>query len=115
MTKGSRASLLELCDTHAQGRSPTMRGAGQSIAGAHRFDLRGLLGDGGGGVVYRAFDRKLGQEVALKLMHRRENDELQRFQQSFPQLRKLSHPSLVQLHDLVEERGQVLLVMELVE
>ncbi|MDB4976215.1 MAG: ATPase/protein kinase family protein [Myxococcaceae bacterium] len=92
-----------------------MRGAGQSIAGAHRFDLRGLLGDGGGGVVYRAFDRALGHEVALKLMHRREGDELTRFRQSFPQLKRLAHPSLVQLYDLVEERGQVLLVMELIE
>ena len=89
-----------------------MRGAGQSIAGTQRFDLRGLLGDGGGGVVYRAFDRKLGHEVALKLMHRREGDELSRFRHSFPLLKRLAHPSLVQLYDLVEEGGQVLLVME---
>ncbi|MDB4986489.1 MAG: Serine/threonine protein kinase, partial [Myxococcaceae bacterium] len=85
------------------------------MAGTHRFDLRGLLGDGGGGVVYRAFDRTLGHEVALKLMHRREGDELTRFRQSFPQLKRLAHPSLVRLYDLVEEDGQVLLVMELIE
>ena len=92
-----------------------MRGAVQSFVGTHRFDLRGLLGDGGGGVVYRAFDRKLGHEVALKLMHRREGDEIARFRQSFPQLVRLAHPNLVQLYDLVEEHGQLLLVMELIE
>jgi serine/threonine protein kinase len=92
-----------------------MRGGGHVFAGTHRFDLRGLLGDGGGGVVYRAYDRKLSHEVALKLMHRRDGDELLRFRESFPRLVRLAHPNLVRLYELVEEHGQMLLVMELIE
>ncbi len=92
-----------------------MRGAQQVGAATRRFDLRGRLGDGGGGIVYRAYDHKLGREVALKFMHDREGDELVRFCQSFAALRRLAHPNLVQLYDLVDEGERALLVMELIE
>ena len=92
-----------------------MLGAEPAFASTSRFRLRGRLGDGGGGIVYRAFDRVLGREVALKLMHQRGPSQLARLGESFTLLRRLSHPNLVQLYDLVEHDGRVLLVMELVE
>ena len=92
-----------------------MLGAEPAFASTSRFRLRGRLGDGGGGIVYRAFDRTLGREVALKLMHQRGSAELARLGESFALLRRLSHPNLVQLYDLIEDAGRVLLVMELVE
>ncbi|MET0341490.1 MAG: protein kinase [Polyangiales bacterium] len=93
-----------------------MRGAAeQAWASTSRFRLRARLGDGGGGIVYRAYDRAFGREVAVKFMHRRDGSELARLCESFAMLRRLAHPNLVQLHDLVEENDRVLLVMELVE
>ncbi len=63
--------------------------------------------------MYRARDQQSGRLVALKLM--RDREDLSRFRAHFASLKQLSHPNLVQLYDLVEERGRVLLVMELVE
>jgi eukaryotic-like serine/threonine-protein kinase len=92
-----------------------MHGGEQVRAGGERFDVRVRLGSGGGGVVFRAYDRQRRQEVALKLLHRRDHDERTAFRARFSHLRALSHPNLVQLHELIEERDQSLLVMELVE
>ncbi len=90
-----------------------MRGIEQSFVGTRRFDLRGRLGDGGGGVVYRAFDRQREQEVALKLMHRRDDDDP--FHASFSALAELAHPNLVRLYELVDEGDRQMLCMELIE
>lgn len=65
--------------------------------------------------MYRAYDRAFAREVAVKFMHRRGKSELARLCESFAMLRRLSHPNLVQLYDLVEENDRVVLVMELVE
>ena len=40
---------------------------GQTINNRYRLDA--LLGDGGMGTVFRAFDRNLDRQVAIKLMH----------------------------------------------
>src|SRR4051794_4970447 len=87
----------------------------EPFVGSVRFEARGRLGDGGGGVVYRAYDRVLRRDVAVKLMRDDADSALFRFRESFASLKQLAHPNLVKLHDLVEERGQTLLVMELVE
>jgi eukaryotic-like serine/threonine-protein kinase len=92
-----------------------MRRAEEAFAGNARFDVRGRLGDGGGGVVYRAYDRELVREVAVKVMRDTSGDGMQRIRASFPALKRLSHPNLVQLLDLVEDAGRLLLIMELVD
>ncbi|HEX5657089.1 MAG TPA: protein kinase family protein, partial [Polyangiales bacterium] len=85
-----------------------------AFVGTRRFDLRGRLGDGGGGVVYRAFDRQREQEVALKVMHRRDGEE--RFDiATLAELSHLAHPNLVRLHELVDDGDRQLLSMELIE
>jgi serine/threonine protein kinase len=92
-----------------------MRGEEEAFAGTSRFVLRERLGGGGGGVVYRAFDRARGGDVAIKVMRDSEGDGMARFRAVFAALRELSHPNLVQLLDLVDEHDRTLLVMELVE
>jgi tetratricopeptide (TPR) repeat protein len=92
-----------------------MRRAEEAFVGTSRFDVRGRLGDGGGGVVYRAHDRKFARDVALKVMRDAEGDGMARFRASFPSLKRSSHPNLVQLLDLIEDAGRLLLIMELVE
>ena len=92
-----------------------MRRGDEAFAGTSRFDVRGKLGDGGSGVVYRAHDRVLGRDVALKVMRDAEGEGITRFRATFAALKRLSHPNLVQLLDLIDDGGLLLLVMELVE
>ena len=70
------------------------------VLGAGRFELRGTLGAGGAGVVYRAFDRQLNREVALKLLRQASGRDLYRFKREFRALADIVHPNLVALHEL---------------
>jgi tetratricopeptide (TPR) repeat protein len=83
--------------------------------GTGRFELRGTLGSGGAGTVYRAFDRQLGREVALKLLRHASGRDLFRFKREFRSLADITHPGLVQLLELHADAGDWYFTMELVE
>jgi tetratricopeptide (TPR) repeat protein/tRNA A-37 threonylcarbamoyl transferase component Bud32 len=83
--------------------------------GAGRFEVRGTLGAGGAGVVYRAFDRQLNREVALKLLRQASGRDLYRFKKEFRALADIVHPNLVTLHELHAAEGDWYFTMELVE
>jgi Tol biopolymer transport system component len=62
-----------------------------------RFEMRGLLGAGGMGEVYRAYDAALGREVAIKMLPptlTRDADHLVRFEREARVLAALSHPHI---------------------
>jgi serine/threonine-protein kinase len=85
---------------------------------ANRYLLREQLGRGGMGVVWRAHDERLGREVALKVLHPwvADDPELrERFEREAAALARLEHPNVVRLYDVLENDGQTVLVMELVE
>jgi eukaryotic-like serine/threonine-protein kinase len=83
--------------------------------GAGRFEVRGTLGAGGAGVVYRAFDRQLQREVALKSLRQASGRDLYRFKKEFRALADIVHPNLVALHELHATDGEWYFTMELVE
>jgi eukaryotic-like serine/threonine-protein kinase len=85
------------------------------VLGAGRFEVRGTLGAGGAGVVYRAFDRQLQREVALKLLRQASGRDLYRFKKEFRALADIVHPNLVALHELHAADGEWYFTMELVE
>ena len=79
-----------------------------------RYEIIGSLGHGGMAQVYRAFDRHLERDVALKVLrpHLTEADS-ERFRREIMTLAKLSHPNIVSIYDL--GRGEhVYFAMELV-
>src|ERR1044072_9886692 len=85
------------------------------VLGAGRFEVRGTLGAGGAGVVYRAYDHQLGREVALKLLRQASGRDLYRFKREFRALADIAHPNLVALHELHAADGDWYFTMELVE
>jgi serine/threonine-protein kinase len=82
---------------------------------ALRYELLEELGRGGMAVVWRARDRKLGRDVALKLLRddvRVEEENLERFRREAEAAAALSHPNIVTLLDAGEEAGRRYLAME---
>jgi len=89
--------------------------AAAPLLGGGRFEVRGTLGAGGAGVVYRAFDRQLQREVALKMLRQASGRDLYRFKREFRALADIVHPNLVTLHELHAVGGDWYFTMQLVE
>jgi serine/threonine protein kinase/tetratricopeptide (TPR) repeat protein len=98
------------------GSEPLARGA--SIG---RYVVLGLLGRGGMGEVYAAFDPELDRKVAVKLLRARiENgvsmtEGRQRTLREAQAIARLSHPNVVVVYDVGTFREQVFIAMEFVD
>ena len=82
------------------------------------YEVKGLLGRGGMGVVYRAHHLRLDRDVALKMLLAGEfasPRERERFLLEARAIANLSHPNIVQVHDVSEREGRPFFTMELVE
>ena len=80
-----------------------------------RYELRDKLGQGGMGVVYRAYDTLLERVVAVKLISGtiEENPDLrERFFREARAAGQLSHRNIITIHDLGEHEGLPYLAME---
>jgi serine/threonine-protein kinase len=83
-----------------------------------RFVVRGLLGRGGMGVVYRALDPSLGREVAIKAVSsdfREDAASPRRVEREARLLATLNHPNVGAIYGLEVIEGAPYLVLELVE
>src|SRR6476620_9937323 len=81
------------------------------------YKILGVLGSGGMGVVYKAFDQKLGRVVALKMLQAGVDagpEEMVRFRGEAETLGTLQHAHIVQVHDFGMHQGAPYLVMEFV-
>jgi serine/threonine-protein kinase len=83
-----------------------------------KFEIREEIGHGGMATVYLARDKRLGRDVALKIIHRhlRENAEVAaRFASEARAVAKLKHPNIVEVYDVSDEaEPERYLVVELV-
>jgi serine/threonine-protein kinase len=85
---------------------------------AGRYRIVGPLGRGGMGEVYRADDLRLGQPVALKFLPERLQDDPDRQERLFAEVRlarQVSHPAVCRVYDVGEAEGQPFLSMEYVD
>jgi len=79
------------------------------------YEIVGILGSGGMGIVYRARDLKRGVTVAVKTMRQADAASLYRFKQEFRALLDVSHPNLVTLHELISDGVGWFIVMEYID
>jgi serine/threonine-protein kinase len=89
---------------------------GQVLAG--RYELGEIVGQGGMAVVYRAADRVLGREVAVKVLRDQfaaDPEFLERFEREASGAARLSHPNVVSIYDVGTADSTHYIVMELVE
>ena len=93
--------------------------SGRSLLGRQlgSYQVLSLLGTGGMGEVYRAHDRKLGRDVALKVLPKefsQDPERLARLEREARLLASLNHPHIGAIHTLEESDGVRFLVLELV-
>ena len=85
----------------------------------NRYEVKEILGAGGMGVVYRAFDRELGEPVAIKTLRpdtvADDPIAIERFKQEIRLARRIAHRNVVRTYDLGEVNGMYYLTMEYVE
>ena len=70
-----------------------------------RYRIEALLGQGGMGRVYKAYDKELNRTVAIKVVRQGvmgEADALSRFKQELVLASKISHKNILRIHDLGE-------------
>ncbi|MGE0710490.1 MAG: serine/threonine-protein kinase [Planctomycetota bacterium] len=83
------------------------------------FELQGALGQGGMGVVYKAFDTSLDRHVALKVLSPtlgRNNTFIERFRREAKACGKLSHPNITHIYSISGKEERVhYFAMEYVE
>jgi serine/threonine protein kinase/Tfp pilus assembly protein PilF len=85
---------------------------------ARRFEVIEELGKGGMGKVYRVFDKKVDEEVALKLIKPEiaaEREVIDRFRSELKMSRKISHRNVSRMYDLGDEEGTYFITMEYVQ
>ena len=83
-----------------------------------KYDVVNVLGRGGMGVVYRAIDRHLGREVAIKTLTdgiQGNADMLARFYDEGRKTGSFKHPNIVTVFELGDDNGTPYIVMELVD
>ena len=82
------------------------------------YEVLSAIGAGGMGEVWRAHDRKLGRDVALKILpdgFAQDPDRLARFEREARVLASLNHPHIAAIYGFEEADGIRALVLELVE
>jgi serine/threonine protein kinase len=89
------------------------------LPGAHLgpYEIIAAIGAGGMGEVYRASDRRLGREVAIKVISASfstDPDRVHRFEQEARAAAALNHPNIVAVYDLGAHEGSPYVVWQLV-
>lgn len=83
------------------------------------FEVAGIIGKGGMGVVYRGIQKSLGRQVAIKLLPPelgKDPEFKERFRREAKAMALLNHANIVGIHDFGEtESGHVYFVMEYID
>ena len=95
--------------------TPEGLGKGELFAG--RFELIEELGAGGMGIVYRAYDKEVGEEIALKVLHPDiavDQKTVERFRNEIKLARRITHKNVCRMHELHQDGKELFITMEYV-
>jgi WD40 repeat protein/tetratricopeptide (TPR) repeat protein len=109
---GERTAML------AHGREVEPGAESELLPDIPGYEVLGVLGRGGMGVVYRAWQKGLNRQVALKMVHaggQASPQVLARFRVEAEAVARLQHPNIVQVHEVGQHTGSPFLVLELIE
>ena len=98
-----------------EGDSDTLA-AGVKLGG--RYQILGVVGQGGMGVVYRARDLELNEDIAVKTLRREllaDANVAERLKEEIRLARRISHRNVVRTHDYGEADGALFVTMEYVQ
>ncbi|MBL9101611.1 MAG: serine/threonine protein kinase [Myxococcales bacterium] len=119
MASGAEATLVGELSGPSRGAGGSSRPLtrGSSIG---RYTVLQMLGAGGMGVVYAAYDPELDRKVAIKLLHAElapagASAGATRLLREAQAMARLSHPNVIAVHDVGTHDGQVFMAMEFVE
>jgi len=113
--EGSQFATQAISTTSGSASRPTFE-PGSSFG--VRYRIESLLGQGGMGAVYRAYDTDLERTVALKLVRPELSasvETMQRFKQELLLASKISHKNILRIHDLGDSDGIKFISMAFVE
>lgn len=88
---------------------------GSTFAG--RYQVIEELGKGGMGNIYKVFDKKINEKIALKLINREtpsDGQTIERFSNELKLARKIAHRNVCRMYDLGEVQGTHYITMEFV-
>jgi serine/threonine protein kinase/tetratricopeptide (TPR) repeat protein len=105
----------------AASSTKTLERAQASLSRGHlladRFEILEEIGSGGMGTVYRVLDRKIGEEMALKLLKPEvaaDHHIIERFKNELKITRRITHKNVCRMHDIHEDRNTIFVTMEYV-
>jgi serine/threonine protein kinase/Tfp pilus assembly protein PilF len=108
-------SIEEVEITRTKTLDATMEELTTGSTFANRYQIIEELGKGGMGKVYRALDKKLNEEVALKLIKPEisaDEKTVERFRNELRMARKISHRNVGRMYELMEHMGIHYITME---
>jgi len=88
---------------------------GAPIAGWDRYEFQELLGQGGMGRVYKAFDRRLKRVVAIKFLRTDDPELSKRFLQEAQAQARVEHEHVCKIYEAGEHQSQLYIAMQCIE
>jgi serine/threonine protein kinase len=129
LADANRLKAVEVFERYRNGRTHRVQSYVQAAAPAPKpvetthagervgkFLLRRLIGQGGMGKVYEAYQEDLGRVVALKVLQQREDDSLSgRFMAEARAAAKLTHPNILEVYEVGQQDGALFYSMPLIQ
>jgi serine/threonine protein kinase len=112
---GAMEIHLDTCTDCRATLSNYARGDVPPSFGRYRIDT--VLGSGGMGIVYRAWDPQLARSIAIKVVRRASDDAKGRARliREAQSLARLSHPNVCHVYDVGTDEEEVWVAMELID